>query len=151
MGKYSTSNTLNIECPNIELSEHHILAQNRTSNMSNITKNWTVCEHRTVRSKSMHLTSIWFCLGLMAKKTNELTHSLCTDWANISAIKHAKSRLNYPIWTIATCKALVGDLDSTVKWSTYIKKLVGIFIFPWNLWHHNCLVLGGKTIKCPES
>ena len=36
--KYQTSNTLNIECLNIELSEHHILAQNRTSNMSNITK-----------------------------------------------------------------------------------------------------------------
>ena len=39
--KYRTSNTPNIECPNIELSEHHILAQNRTSNMLNITKNQT--------------------------------------------------------------------------------------------------------------
>ena len=37
--KYQTSNTMNIECLNIELSEHHILVQNRTSNMSNITKN----------------------------------------------------------------------------------------------------------------
>ena len=53
--KYQTPNTLNIECPNIELSEHHILAQNRTSNMSNmlnITKNRTVGEHRTVHSKT---------------------------------------------------------------------------------------------------
>ena len=50
--KYQTSNTPNIDCPSIELSEHHILAQNRTSNMSNITKNWTVYEHRTVRSKT---------------------------------------------------------------------------------------------------
>ena len=32
--KYRTSNT-----PIIELSKHHILVQNRTSNMSNITKN----------------------------------------------------------------------------------------------------------------
>ena len=45
--KYQTSNT-----PNIELSEHHILAQNRTSNKSNITKNWTVCEHQIVSSKT---------------------------------------------------------------------------------------------------
>ena len=29
--KYRTSNTPNIECLNIELSKHHILAQNRTS------------------------------------------------------------------------------------------------------------------------
>ena len=35
-----------IECPNIELSEHHILAQNWTSNMLNITKNWTVRKHQ---------------------------------------------------------------------------------------------------------
>ena len=41
-----------MECLNIELSEHHILAQNRTSDMSNITKNRTVREHRTVRSKT---------------------------------------------------------------------------------------------------
>ena len=33
-------------------TEHHILAQNLTSNMSNITKNRTVREHRTVRSKT---------------------------------------------------------------------------------------------------
>ena len=33
-------------------SEHHILVQNWTSNMSNITKNKTVCEHLTVRSKT---------------------------------------------------------------------------------------------------
>ena len=46
--KYQTSNTPNIECPNIELSEHHILDQNRTSNMSNITKNQTVREHQTI-------------------------------------------------------------------------------------------------------
>ena len=50
--KYLTLNTQIIEYPNIELSKHHILAQNRTSNMSNITKNWTVCEHRIVRSKT---------------------------------------------------------------------------------------------------
>ena len=48
--KYRTSNTPNIECPNIELSEHHILAQNRTLNMLNITKNRTVREHQTVCS-----------------------------------------------------------------------------------------------------
>ena len=48
--KYRTSTSLNIECPNIKLSEKHILAQNQTSNMSNITKNRTVREHRTVRS-----------------------------------------------------------------------------------------------------
>ena len=41
-----------MECPNIELSEHHILAQNQTSNMSNITKNGTVCKHRTVHSNT---------------------------------------------------------------------------------------------------
>ena len=51
--KYQTSNTPNIECPNIELSKHHIWAQNWTSNMSNITKNWTVREHQTVRSKTI--------------------------------------------------------------------------------------------------
>ena len=50
--KYRTSNTPNIECLNIELSERHILAQNRTSNMSNITKNETVRKHRTVCSKT---------------------------------------------------------------------------------------------------
>ena len=37
--KYQTLNTPNNECLNNELSEHHILAQNRTLNMSNITKN----------------------------------------------------------------------------------------------------------------
>ena len=50
--KYWILNTPNIECPNIELSEHHILAQNWTSNISNITKNWTVHKHRTVHSKT---------------------------------------------------------------------------------------------------
>ena len=50
--KYRTSNTLNIDCPNIELSEHHILAQNQTLNMSNITRNWTVRKHRTFCSKT---------------------------------------------------------------------------------------------------
>ena len=55
--KYQTSNTPNIECPNIELSEHHILAQNQTSNMSNITKNQTVCEHQTVCSKTSLVTN----------------------------------------------------------------------------------------------
>ena len=76
--------------------------------------------------------------------------TLCIDWANISAINHAKSRLNYPIWTIATCKALVGDLESTVKRLTYIKKLVGIFIFPRKLMTSHCLVLGKKTSKVSE-
>ena len=38
------------------MPEHHILAQNRTSNMSNITKNWTVCEHQTVCSKTSLVT-----------------------------------------------------------------------------------------------
>ena len=32
--KYRTSNTPNIECPNIEHSKHHIFAQYRISNMS---------------------------------------------------------------------------------------------------------------------
>ena len=50
--KYQISNTPNIECLNIEHSEHHILAQNQTSNMSNITKNWTIREHWTVHSKT---------------------------------------------------------------------------------------------------
>ena len=50
--KYQTLNTPNIECPNIELSEHHILAQNQTSNMLNVTKNWTVRKHWTVHSKT---------------------------------------------------------------------------------------------------
>ena len=54
--KYRTSNTPNIECPNVELYEHHILAQNRTSNMSNITKNRTVREHQTVSSKPSLVT-----------------------------------------------------------------------------------------------
>ena len=49
--KYRTPNTPSIECLNIELSEHHILAQNRTSN---ITKNWTVREHQTVHSKTIY-------------------------------------------------------------------------------------------------
>ena len=35
--------------------EHPILAQNRTSNLPNITKNRTVREHRTVRSKTSYL------------------------------------------------------------------------------------------------
>ena len=52
--KYRTSNTPNIERLNIELSEHHILAQNRTLNMSNISKNRTVLEHQTVCSTSEH-------------------------------------------------------------------------------------------------
>ena len=43
--KYRTLNTPNIECLNIKLSKHHILAQNRTLNMSNITKTRTVHEH----------------------------------------------------------------------------------------------------------
>ena len=43
---------------NIEFSEHHILAQNRTSNMSNITKNRTVREHRTVHSKTTNYTIV---------------------------------------------------------------------------------------------
>ena len=51
--KYRTSN---IECPNIELSKHHILVQNQTSNMSNITKNWIVREHQTVCSKTILVT-----------------------------------------------------------------------------------------------
>ena len=54
--KYQTSNTSNIDCPNIELSEHHILAQNRISNMSNITRNWTVSEHQTVCFKTSLVT-----------------------------------------------------------------------------------------------
>ena len=54
--KYQNLNTLNIECPNIKLSEHHILAQNQTLNMSNITKNWTVREHQTVSSKTSLVT-----------------------------------------------------------------------------------------------
>ena len=54
--KYRTSNIPNIECPNIELSEHHILAQNRTSNMSNITKTQTVRKHQTVSSKTSLVT-----------------------------------------------------------------------------------------------
>ena len=54
--KYRTSNTPNIECLNIKLSEHHILAQNRTSNMSNITKTRTVREHQTVSSKTSLVT-----------------------------------------------------------------------------------------------
>ena len=33
--KYRTLNTPNIECPNIELSEHHILAQ-KTEQFANI-------------------------------------------------------------------------------------------------------------------
>ena len=77
------------------------------------------------------------------------TIALCTDWANISAKNRAKSRLNYPLWTKATCKALLGDLESTLKRLTYIKKLVGIFIFPWHLWRHGCLVLGRKNFKMP--
>ena len=56
--KYRTWNTPNIECLNIELSEHDILAQNQTSNMSNITKNRTVREHQTVCSKSSLVTYI---------------------------------------------------------------------------------------------
>ena len=54
--KYWTSNTPNIDCPNIELSEHHILAQNRTLNMLNITKIRMVCEHQTVCSKTSLVT-----------------------------------------------------------------------------------------------
>ena len=54
--KYQTSNTPNIECSNIEHSEHHILAQNRTSNMSNITKTRTVRKHQTVSSKTSLVT-----------------------------------------------------------------------------------------------
>ena len=55
--KYWTSNTMNIECLNIELSEHHILAQYQTLNMSNITKNRTVREHQTVCSKTTSLVT----------------------------------------------------------------------------------------------
>ena len=55
--KYRTSNTPNIEIPNIELSKHHILAQNRTLKMSNITKNQTVQEHQTVCSKTGIVTN----------------------------------------------------------------------------------------------
>ena len=51
--KYWTSNRSNNDCLNIELSKHHILAQNRTSN---ITKNRTVCEHQTVRSKTTQVS-----------------------------------------------------------------------------------------------
>ena len=59
--KYWTSNTPNIECPNLELSKHHILAQNWTSNMLNITKKWTVREHQTVCSKtSRKYIYIWW-------------------------------------------------------------------------------------------
>ena len=69
--KYRTSNTPNIECPNIELSEHHILAQNWTSNMSNITKNWTVHEHPTVRSKtSFHLLQNFWKYNFSSKICN---------------------------------------------------------------------------------
>ena len=62
-----TLNTTNIECPNIKLSKHHILVQNRTSNMSNITKNWTVHENHTVHSKtSKHLTKFHWVNWYMA-------------------------------------------------------------------------------------
>ena len=54
--KYQTLNTPNIECQNIELSEHHIVAQNQTLNMLYITKNQTVCEHQSVSSKTSLVT-----------------------------------------------------------------------------------------------
>ena len=54
--KYWTLNTLNIEWLNIELSEHHILAQNRTLKYVEHHKNQTVCEHQTVNSKTSLVT-----------------------------------------------------------------------------------------------
>ena len=42
----------NLQNRTSNMSEHLILAKNRTSNLPNITKNRTVREHRTVRSTS---------------------------------------------------------------------------------------------------
>ena len=56
LNKELLGNSKNIECPNIELSKHHILAQNRTWNMSNITKKRTVREHQTVCSNTSLVT-----------------------------------------------------------------------------------------------
>ena len=42
----------NLQNRTSNMSEHLILAKNRTSNLPNITKNQTVREHRTVRSTS---------------------------------------------------------------------------------------------------
>ena len=40
--------------------EHHILGQNWTSNISSITKDWTVHEHWTVRSKTIQYALYWY-------------------------------------------------------------------------------------------
>ena len=46
------------------MTEHLILPKNQTSNFLNITKNLTVCEHRTVRS-----TSSFFPKGTIQPQT----------------------------------------------------------------------------------
>mgnify|MGYP000997301487 CR=1 FL=1 len=101
--KYRTSNTRNIECPNIELSEHHILAQNRTSNMSNITKNRTVCELRTVHSKTstyellkikifkLQTHLLWSCIFVVTslKMTSLRVTSLL--YYNVNDVSHSQT------------------------------------------------------------
>ena len=48
----------NLQNRTSNMSEHLILAKNRTSNLPNITKNRTVREHRTDRSKTISTTYI---------------------------------------------------------------------------------------------
>ena len=70
------------------MSEHLILAKERTLNLPNITKNWTVREHRTVRSTSILNTS-YVCTFCYTKSSKihkkrskfEIIHTIyLKDW-----------------------------------------------------------------------
>ena len=106
--KYWTSNTPNIGCPNIELYEHHILAQIRTSNMSNITKNWTVCEHRTVCSKTIqdHLSFVYVLkkrICLFLQQRTEILYYFSWDFLGETK-KSTLSRKKAFYWQMKTAE-----------------------------------------------
>ena len=94
--KYWTSNTPIIECQNNELSEHHILDQNWTSNMSNITKNWTVREHWTVRSKTNQIGNQLFSLFSIENNYLSLFYK---DLDHIAAMGFLCSLRSSILWT----------------------------------------------------
>ena len=56
------------------MSEHVILAKNRTSNLQNIAKTWTVREHWTVRSTSNTGIPLKWKLG------KEVFFNICQGW-----------------------------------------------------------------------
>ena len=88
----------NLQNRTSNMSEHLILAKNRTSNLPNITKNRTVREHRTVRSTS---NKYLYSIPLLNKKpTKEVVncHPFCSNtfpllYSFPKMLKHLPTRI----------------------------------------------------------